>query len=85
MKTGDSSLCGSICGIRIFATSTIFFSNALPRYNFLLVGSEHNRQNQLSVCLHLLLPILGHVKFIWKDIFNRKSTVDLIELGEIDL
>ena len=26
-----------------------------------------NRQNHVSICLRLLLPISGHMQFTWKD------------------
>ena len=32
-----------------------------------------DRQNQLSVCLHLLPPNLGQVKFIWEDTIQSES------------
>ena len=35
----------------------------------MLAQLHFDRQNQLSICLHLLPPILGHVKFIWEATF----------------
>ena len=41
--------------------------------SFLSCSSESDKQNQLLICLHLLLPISGHMKLIWEDFIQSKS------------